>query len=76
MYVDIIMRVDMDDLDIDYKVYHDSLTTEAWGIVQTDKWTEVEINSITYNDQEVELTEASYDELRDYLADDYNYGSY
>jgi hypothetical protein len=68
----IMLEVDIDDLDIDYELYEDSLTTEAWGIVRTDKWVNVEINSVTYDGNEVEFTDSSYEDLQNYLIDNIN----
>jgi hypothetical protein len=73
----IMLEVDIDDLDIDYELYEDSLTTEAWGIVRTDKWVNVEINSVTYDGNEVEFTDSSYEDLQNYLIDyDGDYDDY
>lgn len=68
MKVTILLEVDVDDLDITSNIYKDSLTTEAWGVVQTDNWIEVEIESVKYQDEEVELTDSSYYDLQDYLS--------
>jgi len=68
MKVQILLEVDVNDLDIDARVYQDSLTTEAWGVVQTDTWVEVEILCVEYKGLEVELLDKTYDALVDYLS--------
>ena len=55
MLVNIIITVDINELEIDATFIHDELTTEYWGNVSTERWTEVEINNITYNGQDAEL---------------------
>lgn len=75
MEIEVIMKVDVTELIIDANIQENSLTSEYWGSVKTDKWTEIEVESVYWNGQEIELTDNGYDDLVEYLASkrDYDY---
>lgn len=72
MNLTVLLNVNISDLDIKYYTYENSLTGEVWGVTQTKKWIDVDIESIKYQDKEVDLTEDSYFELVQYLRDTHN----
>ena len=55
MEIEITLTVDVDELEIDATVTPNELTTEYWGSVSTERWTDVEIRDIMYNGVEAEL---------------------
>jgi len=59
--------VDIEDLDIDSRVYKNSLTTEYWGSKSKESWGEIEIISVMYNGEEVELSDTAYDVIENYV---------
>lgn len=69
MLVTITLQVDIDDLDIEATYTKNGVTTEYWGNSRTDTWWEVEIDSITYNGIDVDLSDHDYDNVEEYLLD-------
>lgn len=69
MLITVQIEVDVDDLEIDYDLTHDELTTEYWGSVKTDRWTDVEINSVILEGTEVELDDENLQKLEKYLQE-------
>ena len=70
MLVTITLQVDIEDLDIEATYTKNSLSTEYWGNERTDTWWEVDIDSITYNGIDVDLSDSEYNNVEDYLLDD------
>lgn len=68
MIIPITIYVDVDDLDIDYVAEENSLTSEYWGSVRTDRWVEIDLRGITWDGHDVELDDNTYDDLLEYLA--------
>jgi hypothetical protein len=67
MLIPITITVDPDELEIDSRVFQNGITTEYWGSVKTDTWAEVEIISVMYNDQEVELSDEAFSLVEEYV---------
>jgi len=59
--------VDIEDLDIDSRIYKNDLTTEYWGSKSKESWDEIEIISVMYNSEEVELSDTAYEAIEDYI---------
>ena len=68
MEIEITLTVDIDELEVDCYLEENSITTEYWGNTQIDRWLEVDIRSVMWEGNEVELSDYDYDKLQEYIA--------
>ena len=61
--------VDISELEVDYTAENNSLTTEYWGNIKTDRWIDIYIESITWQGYDVELSDADYDKLIEHIQE-------